>query len=229
MRLDRFLSNLKYNTRSKIGKDIKAGLVKVDGKTILDSHYHLDPSKNIVHYDGELVIYREIVNLAIYKPIGFLSANKDDRHQVITSLLKDPYDRFTFKIAGRLDLDSEGLLILTTSGTLVNEITNPKKIISKRYLVKTNLDLSNFETLLEGVIIKDGKNEDFLAKAKSIKRLASAYFEIEITEGKFHQVKRMFNKLGAEVINLKRVQIGKLKLGTLKPGEYREFMEDEVI
>lgn len=228
MRLDRFLSNLKYGSRSNLGKEIKKGFVKVNNKVITDSHYKINPNKDIIHYLDELVIYRDQVNLVINKPKGYLSANKDNMHEVVINLLKYPYTKFDFKIAGRLDLDSEGLLILTTSGSLVNEITNPNKKKPKTYLVKTLDDIDNYSNLLEGVIIKDGKGLDYLAKALNIKRLGACLFEIIIDEGKFHQVKRMFKALETEVISLKRTKVGNLELGNLKLGEYREFEEGEI-
>lgn len=228
MRLDKFLSNLKYGSRTDVAKDIKKGLVKVNNEVITNSHYKINPSKDLVYFNDELVIFREIVNLMVNKPKGYLSANKDDLHEVVLSLLKHPYTKFDFKIAGRLDLDSEGLLILTTSGNLVNEITNPNKKVQKTYLINTLTDISNYQKLLEGVIIKDGKGNDYLAKALSIHKISANYFEIVIDEGKFHQVKRMFRALDTEVVNLKRIKVGNLELGELEVGSYREFEKGEI-
>lgn len=228
MRLDKFLSNLKYGSRSDVSKDIKKGLVKVNNNIITNSHYKIDEVNDLVYFNDELVIYREIVNLIVNKPKGYLSANKDEMHDVVISLLKHPYDKFDFKIAGRLDLDSEGLLILTTSGSLVNEITNPNKKVPKTYLVNTLTDIENYKNLLEGVIIKDGKGDDYLAKALNIERISNSYYQIVIDEGKFHQVKRMFRALDTEVTNLKRIKIGNLELNDLELGNYREFEKDDI-
>lgn len=229
MRLDKFLSNLKLGSRKEITKDIKKGLVKVDNVVIYDNGFKIDPKNNKVEYNNKLVTFRENINIAIYKPKGYLSANIDQMHQVVISLLPLQYQSYDFKIAGRLDLDSEGLLILTTNGNLVSQITNPRKQIEKTYVVETNLDIDNFESLLDGVIIKDGKNNNYLAKAIKITKFSSKKFEIVISEGKFHQVKRMFKYLGTEVTGLKRIQIGKLKLGDLKPGEYFEFKREDIL
>lgn len=229
MRIDKFLSNLKYGSRSNIGTDIKKGLVKINDKIITDSHFKINPLKDKVFYNNILVPYFKNLNLMIYKPVGYLSANTDNLHEVVVSLIKDPFDKYDLKIAGRLDLDSEGLLILTNTGSFAHKITSPNSKIAKIYEVKTDNTNLNYEKMLDGVIIKDKDNVDFLAKALKIIKIGDNLFEITIDEGKFHQVKRMFKALEMNVINLKRIQIGKLKLGDLKPGEYRMFDEDELL
>lgn len=229
MRIDKFLSNLKYGSRSNIGIDIKKGLVKINDKIITDSHFKINPLKDKVFYNNILVPYFKNLNLMIYKPKGYLSANTDNLHEVVVSLIKDPFDKYDLKIAGRLDLDSEGLLILTNTGSFAHKITSPNSKIAKIYEVKTDNTNLNYEKMLDGVIIKDKDNVDFLAKALKIIKIGDNLFEITIDEGKFHQVKRMFKALEMNVINLKRIQIGKLKLGDLKPGEYRMFDEDELL
>ncbi|MCR1809400.1 pseudouridine synthase [Haploplasma modicum] len=229
MRIDKFLSNLKYGSRSNIGTDIKKGLVKINDKIITDSHFKVNPLKDKVFYNNILVPYFKNLNLMIYKPVGYLSANTDNLHEVVVSLIKDPFDKYDLKIAGRLDLDSEGLLILTNIGSFAHKITSPNSKIAKIYEVKTDNTNLNYEKMLDGVIIKDKDNVDFLAKSLKIIKIGDNLFEITIDEGKFHQVKRMFKALEMNVINLKRIQIGKLKLGDLKPGEYRMFDEDELL
>ncbi|HHT55457.1 MAG TPA: rRNA pseudouridine synthase, partial [Acholeplasma sp.] len=213
MRIDRFLSNLKYGSRSEMTKAVKKGLVKVNDKIITDSHLKIDPNKDIIHFNDELVSYYDIINIMIYKPIGYLSANKDNLHKVVLDLIEDNYKRLDLKIAGRLDLDSEGLLILTTSGKFAHFITSPNNKINKVYEVILDNDITNYEMLLEGVLIKDGKNEEYLAKALDIKKVEDKKYLITLDEGKFHQVKRMFLALNTKVINLKRISIGNLKLG----------------
>src|SRR5690554_6514487 len=228
MRIDRFLSNLKYGSRSEMTKAIKNGLVKINGNVITNSHIKIDPNKDIIHFNDELVYYYDIINIMIYKPIGYLSANKDNLHKVVLDLIEDNYKRLDLKIAGRLDLDSEGLLILTTSGKFAHFITSPNNKINKVYEVILDNDITNYEILLEGVLIKDGKNEEYLAKALDIKKVEDKKYLITLDEGKFHQVKRMFLALNTKVINLKRISIGNLKLGNLKPGEYITFKKEEL-
>lgn len=228
MRIDRHLSNLKYGTRSEMTKAIKSGLVKVNDKVITNSHLKIDPNKDIIYFNDELVYYYDIINIMIYKPIGYLSANKDNMHKVVVDLIEDKYKRLDLKIAGRLDLDSEGLLILTTSGSYAHFITSPNNKINKVYQVITEDDIDNYNLLLEGVVVKDGKSEEYLAKAIDIKKITNNKYEITIDEGKFHQVKRMFLALNTKVLNLKRIQIGNLNLGNLQPGEYITFEKGEL-
>lgn len=228
MRIDRFLSNLKYGSRSEMTKAVKAGLVRVNDKIINNSHLKIDPKSDKIYFNDELVYYYDIINIMIYKPIGYLSANKDNLHKVVIDLVDDKYKRLDLKIAGRLDLDSEGLLILTTSGKFAHFVTSPNNKINKVYEVITEDDVINYNLLLDGVIIKDGKNEEYLAKAIDIKRVDEKKYLITIDEGKFHQVKRMFFALNTKVVNLKRIQIGNLKLGNLKPGEYKMFEKEEL-
>lgn|SRR5690554_1029127 len=228
MRIDRHLSNLKYGTRSEMTKAIKSGLVKVNDKVITNSHLKIDPNKDIIYFNDELVYYYDIINIMIYKPVGYLSANKDNMHKVVVDLIEDKYKRLDLKIAGRLDLDSEGLLILTTSGSYAHFITSPNNKINKVYEVITEDDIDNYNLLLEGVVVKDGKSEEYLAKAIDIKKITNNKYEITIDEGKFHQVKRMFLALNTKVLNLKRIQIGNLNLGNLQPGEYITFEKGEL-
>ena len=228
MRIDRHLSNLKYGTRSEMTKAIKSGLVKVNDKVITNSHSKIDPNKDIIYFNDELVYYYDIINIMIYKPVGYLSANKDNMHKVVVDLIEDKYKRLDLKIAGRLDLDSEGLLILTTSGSYAHFITSPNNKINKVYEVITEDDIDNYNLLLEGVVVKDGKSEEYLAKAIDIKKITNNKYEITIDEGKFHQVKRMFLALNTKVLNLKRIQIGNLNLGNLQPGEYITFEKGEL-
>jgi len=229
MRIDKFLANLKYGSRSDITKAVKKGLVKINKKTITNSHIKIDPNKDLVYFNDELVKYYDELNIMLYKPEGYLSANSDLMHKVVLDLIDGEFYRYDLKIAGRLDLDSEGLLILTKSGKFAHFITSPNNKIKKVYEVIIDEPINNANTLLDGVIIKDGKGNDFKAKALSLEKINDNTYIITIDEGKFHQVKRMFKALNTNVINLKRIQIGNLKLEGLNPGEYRLFRKDELL
>ncbi|NLK12899.1 MAG: rRNA pseudouridine synthase [Candidatus Phytoplasma sp.] len=228
-RLDQFLSQLKYGSRSEVEKMIKQGLVTVNGVIAKSGRHKIDPLVCEVHMNGQKVFYKEPIDIILYKPQGYISSNKDERYPSVINLIKAPYDRFDFKIAGRLDWDTEGLLILTTDGKLVQKITHPNKKIPKVYEVK--LDKSYQEEiinqLLKGVEIKDGKNETYLAKALKLEYQKDLIY-ITIDEGKFHQVKRMFSSVGYEVIKLKRIKIGHLDLSNLSVGEYKEFNRNDI-
>lgn len=229
MRIDKYLSNLKYGSRSEVRTFIKNGLVKINNKVINDSHFKIDPNKDLIHFDNEEIIYFDELNIMLNKPCGYLSANKDDLHKVAIDLIKEPYNRYDLKIAGRLDLNSSGILLLTTNGKLAHILTSPNSKIDKEYEVVIDKSINNYNDLLKGVIIKDGKNNDYLAKALKINKINDKTFHIVINEGKFHQVRRMFLYLGANVLKLKRVRYGNLTLGDLKEGEYKLFKREDVL
>lgn len=229
MRLDKLLSNLKYGSRKDVKNLIKEHAIMINGEIATSPSVKINPSKDLILIYDEEVVYHKLINLMINKPQGYLSANKDNMHQTVIELLSSDLQRYDFKIAGRLDLDSEGLLILTTSGKFVHQVSNPNYKINKVYEVILNEPISDFTELLKGVIIKDGNNMDYLATALEISIIDETKLHITINEGKFHQVKRMFRKIGFEVVNLKRIKIGNLELGDLKSGEYRTFMEEELL
>jgi 16S rRNA pseudouridine516 synthase len=228
MRIDKFLSNLKYGSRKEIKDFLKDEEVTVNQKRVLDPTTDINPSLEEIYLNGEKIFYQDQVNLAVYKPKGFLSANHDKMHPCITELIQAPYNRFEYGIAGRLDIDSEGLLILTTDGELAHHIMHPKTHMEKTYEVTLDREFKSAKTLLKGVTIKDGKDHEYLAKAISIET-DQLKVTIVIDEGKFHQVKRMFIAVGYEVLNLKRTKIGKLSIGDLAEGHYLSFERNELI
>lgn len=231
IRLDRLLVNMKFGSRKEVQDLIKNGEVYVNGKIETKKDRKLNPTNDKVVVLGEELYYKDEIILAVNKPIGYLSANIDPMHPVIIDLLKEPYHRHNFKIAGRLDLDSEGLLILTTSGHTVHEITNPNKKIVKTYEVTTDeiIDIKMLNRLLEPIKILDGNNDFYITKALEVKLLSDKMALISLDEGKFHQVKRMFRAIGYEVINLKRIKIGKYLMPNIKPGEYLEIKKDDIL
>src|SRR5690606_25815613 len=138
-----FLSNLKYGSRSEMTKAIKKGLVRVNDTIIYDSHYKLDLENEVVYFNDELVEYFRQVNIMIYKPRGYLSANRDNKHTVVFELLEEKYQRMDLKIAGRLDIDAEGLLILTSDGKFQYKITSPNYKVGKVYEVTISEPINN--------------------------------------------------------------------------------------
>lgn len=227
MRIDKLLSQLKYGSRSQMKDFFDLNEVKVNGKQIFNGRLDVDPNQDIIEINQEKLIYKFPLFIMLNKPKGYLSANKDTKYPCAIDLIQLPYSRFDLSIAGRLDLDSEGLLILTNDGSFLHQITHPKSHMPKTYLVLLDRIFLHSDELYQGVMIKDGKDQFYLAKALKIE-VEDLYVKIIIDEGKFHQIKRMFKAVGYEVINLKRIQIGSLKLGDLKPGEYRLFEKDEL-
>ncbi len=227
MRIDKFLSNLKYGSRSQIKDFLSQHRVTSEGIRILSTKFDINPNQDIIYVDENPIFYKYPIYLAINKPVGYLSANRDAFYPCVVDLLKEPYHRFDYAIAGRLDIDSEGLLILTTDGSFAHQITLPKSHVPKTYEVLLNRDFDQHVALSEGVTVKDGRNQEYVAQALTISsKLNQAW--ITIDEGKFHQVKRMFEAVGYLVLKLKRIQIGNLKLNDLPYGEYQEFRKEEL-
>ena len=229
MRLDKFLAECGFGTRSEVKKLIKSGLVVVAGKENPKPESVVDPEADKVFVGGKEARYRKFVYLMLNKPSGYVSATWDKRLPVVTDLLPEEYRHFDVFPVGRLDIDTEGLLLLTNDGDLSHRLLSPKKHVPKTYIAKTEklsteLDV---EAFLSGMDLGD-----FVAKPGVLKILSETepYFaEVTISEGKFHQVKRMFEKRGNKVLYLKRIKMKDLCLDeSLCLGEIRELTEAEI-
>lgn len=220
MRIDKMLSQLNYGSRQDIKKMAKKGLIYCNQKVVTDVSLHVDPEIDEIMINQEVVFYRHTFLLKIYKPIGYECTHKKTLYPSVIDLIENPYQRFDLKIAGRLDVDAEGLVLITNDGALQHQITHPKKHLVKYYEVTLDQPFHHEKALLNGVSIKDGHNEPYIAKALSIESQDS-YVKITIDEGKFHQIKRMFEAVGYHVTHLKRTQIGTITLEDLKPGMYQ--------
>ena len=229
MRLDKLLSNLKYGSRKEVGSLIKQGFVWRNGEVLNDPGANVDPIQDEIRIGEDLVFYRDQVVLMMNKPRGVVSANADSREETVIDLLEEKYWRLDLNIAGRLDKDTEGLLLLTNSGLLLHEIISPKKDVFKTYLTTLRDPIGDLSRLEKGVEILDGKNQAFTTKPAHVEVIDKTHVRLSIQEGKYHQVRRMFEVLGNEVLELKREQIGSLALDPqLKPGEARELTDKEV-
>lgn len=229
-RIDKILSNFGFGTRKEIKGLVKNGLVTVDGVKVKDPGEHVDPSVSRIEANGELLIYREFVYVMMNKPKGVISATHDNKLTTALDILPSKFQCFDLFPAGRLDIDTEGLLLLTNDGQLAHEILSPKKHVPKRYYadvfgIVTKEDIEAFQ---QGVILDDGY-KTLPAKLIIIESGEVSKIELVIYEGKFHQVKRMFESVGKKVIYLKRIEMGKLRLDeNLKPGECKELTKDQV-
>jgi len=231
MRIDKFLAHATGCSRSDVKKFIKQKVVAIDGTIIRDAGTKVNTSKQIVTLFDEPIHYQVLVYLMMNKPQGYLSATSDLMDETVLDLLDESYLRYDLSVAGRLDKNTEGLLILTNDGQLIHEVITPKKEVYKKYLaqVEGNLSEIDCEKLESGVEILDGKNQAFTTKPAKVNVIGSGEVEIEICEGKFHQVKRMFAAVGCKVTYLKRLSIGGLYLDSeLALGEYRELEEQEI-
>ena len=228
MRLDKFLSNMKYGTRNEVSKQIKKGHVLLNGTVCKDSKLKIKPESDIVTIHGEDVFYKETVLLMLNKPAGYISANTDGLHKTVLELITEPYSRFDLSIAGRLDIDTEGLLLLTNNGQLLHDIISPNKNVYKTYFVRVNEGFDP-SLLLKEYEILDGRNHPYIPALPKVKRISDTEFELSIKEGKFHQVKRMVSHFERTVIYLKRISIGNLVLDeTLPLGEFKEVNQKNI-
>lgn len=212
MRLDKLLSNLGYGSRTDIKKLCKGQQVLVNGEYIKQSDLHIDPEKDVIKVFGNEVFYRENITLMINKPQGYICSNHDETYPSLLKLLDEKYQRLPFNFAGRLDYDTEGLVIITTDGNLIHRIISPKKEVYKKYYVKVKKPLVNEERLETPLTLLDGKNDTYITKNAKVEKIDDYSLYLSICEGKFHQVKRMLEAIDNEVVFLKRVAIGNLLL-----------------
>lgn len=229
-RLDKILSNYGFGSRKELKTVFKAGNVTVDGKVVKDSGMHVDPEASEIIINGEKLQYKKYVYLMLNKPVGVISATEDKVHRTVVDLVPPEYEHFDLFPAGRLDIDTEGFVLLTNDGQLAHDILAPRKHVPKRYFAKiegrvTEEDIIKFR---EGIVLEDGY-KCLPAELVIIKQGEISDIEIMIVEGKFHQIKRMFEAVDKMVVYLKRLQMGGLRLDdSLKPGELRELTEGEL-
>ncbi|MED1488734.1 pseudouridine synthase [Bacillus smithii] len=230
MRIDRMLANLGYGSRKEVKSLLKKGAVLVNGAPVKDGKTHVQPQTDKVEVLGEIVHYKEFVYFMMNKPAGVISATEDLYEETVVDLL-DPKDQvFQPFPVGRLDKDTEGLLLLTNDGQLAHLLLSPKKHVPKTYfaVIAGEVTENDRNVFSKGVELDDG----YVTKPAQLNILQSgirSHIELTITEGKFHQVKRMFEAVGKRVIYLKRLKMGPLTLDEeLKLGEYRELRQEEI-
>lgn len=225
MRLDKFLCDCKLGTRSQIKKDIKSGLVTVNDVKILKPEQHIDENADRICYKGQPCVYEKYVYYMLNKPAGVVSATEDQHEQTVIDLLGQQKRDDLFPV-GRLDKDTEGLLLITNDGPLAHDLTSPAKHVEKEYEchLAQPFDDRQKEQLEQGVDI----GEKALTKPATVHILEEKKIVLTITEGKFHQVKRMLSAVGNEVIYLKRLRMGALTLDeSLPKGSFRRLTEEE--
>lgn len=233
LRIDKMLSNIGLGSRKQIKADAKSGLIKVNGEIVKDSSRIIDTEKDEVKYKNETIRYVKYIYLMMNKPAGVVSATEDNYDETVVDLLDDKDKFYAPFPVGRLDKDTEGMLILTNDGILAHNLLSPKKHVDKSYYAKVSgaVTEKDAEAFAEGVFLDDGYKTmpaglDILSKDEESN---TSECRVTIKEGKFHQVKRMFQAVGKEVIYLKRMSMGRLKLDeALEPGEYRHLTDEEV-
>ncbi|MBC2249777.1 pseudouridine synthase [Listeria cossartiae subsp. cayugensis] len=227
MRLDKLLSHTGFGSRKEVKPLLKSGAVVVNGTIQKDSKTQVNPDKDQITVHGTPVVYQEFVYFMLHKPQNVVSATEDNVSETVIDLLAqedtltDPFP------VGRLDKDTEGLLIITNDGTLAHNLLSPKKHIDKTYYAKIDGDVTaeDVEAFAAGIELDDG----YTCKPARLEIITPNEIKVTIQEGKFHQVKRMFAARGKTVSYLKRISMGNLQLDeSLALGEYRPLTEAEL-
>ena len=230
MRLDKFLCETGFGTRSQVKELLKKGLVTVNGVAAKKPEQKIDEHKDQITCQGKTASYEKYVYYMLHKPAGVVSATEDKREKTVLDLLKSEDRRDGIFPVGRLDKDTEGFLLLTDDGDLAHRLLSPRKHVDKTYYAKIagSVTEAHIERFREGLDIGDEKK----TLPAMLKILASktetSEIRITIHEGRFHQVKRMFEAVGCKVTYLKRLSMGAVALDeTLAPGDYRPLNEKE--
>lgn len=226
MRLDKYLAHAGIGTRKEVKQLIRKKRVCVNGDIVTKDDIHIDEVQDQIEIDGLLISYDQVVYIMLHKPCDVVSAVRDELHTTVMDCIDVMLPPGCFPV-GRLDIDTEGLLLITNDGQLSHCLLSPKHHIAKTYYVELEKPLSECDilTLEEGSIVLD---DEVVQKAEMM-RVSEKQCYITIYEGKFHQVKRMFHAVNNEVLFLKRVSMGSLKLDeALEAGQWRYLQKEEV-
>lgn len=227
MRLDKYLANAGCGTRSEVKQLLKKGQVRVNGEAVKKPEQKVDPGRDEICCEGNRILLQEFQYYMLNKPAGYVSATRDLYQPAVLELIKVPGKEGLFPV-GRLDIDTEGLLLLTNDGALAHELLSPRKHVDKRYFARLDRPAAggDVKAFQEGLEIGEKKKT---LPAKLELGEDGTQVQVTIREGKFHQIKRMFQAVGKQVIYLKRLSMGSLTLDEgLKPGEWRELTEQEI-
>ncbi len=226
MRLDKFLSETGTATRSESKKTARTGGVTLNGKAVRDLSVHINPETDAVTYLGKTIIYQKYVYIMMNKPDGVISATEDGNETTVLELLPEKYRKMDIFPCGRLDKNTLGLLILTNNGALAHRLLSPKCHVEKTYRFECERPLTaeDAELLCRGVDI----GEKSSTQPAKLKLFSDRSGEISVTEGKFHQIKRMFQAVCNKITYLERVRFADIPLDPkLERGEWRELTEQE--
>ncbi len=226
MRLDKFLCEMNIGSRSEVKALLKQGLVTLNGAPVCSPNQKIDPKLDTVCFQGKQLEYRAHEYFMLHKPAGYVTATEDKHDKTIMELLPENRRKDLFPV-GRLDKDTEGLLLITNDGALAHGLLTPKNLIPKTYLVHIAAPLNpeQITALTEGVDIGEKK----LTQPAKVEVIDEYHIHLTIHEGKFHQVKRMLQAVDNRVIYLKRLTFGPLNLDPdLKPGQCRRLTSSEL-
>lgn len=235
LRIDKYLADCGIGTRSEVKKYIKNKLITVNGEVVSKPDIKVDEGIDNICFKGQLITYEKYVYYLLHKPAGCVTAKQDNVHKTVMEYFPEEIRAKDIAPVGRLDLDTEGLLLFTNDGPLTHHLLSPTHHIPKTYyaVLDNEVAISAVEQFKEGVDIGDDKPtlpaELVILPTKTDYDGNNVYSaEMTIHEGRFHQVKRMFEAVGCTVTYLKRLSMGSLTLGNLAKGEYRKLTEEEV-
>lgn len=225
-RLDKLLGHMAVGSRKEIKAMAKAGRIVVDGVTVRDPGVQVDPQSAAIIVDGQPVAYQKHFYVLLHKPGGVITATDDPRQKTVLDVLPEELKHRDLFPVGRLDKETEGLLLLTTDGDLGHRLLSPKWHVPKRYLARVDapLEESDPDAFAAGIELEDG----YVTLPGRLEITAPQEGIVTIHEGKYHQVKRMFEARGKRVVYLKRLSMGPLSLGDLPYGESRPLSEEEI-
>lgn len=232
IRLDKYLADMSIGTRQEVKKYIRQGRVKINEDIIKKPEYKIREDEDEVTFDGAPVAYETFEYYMLNKPAGVISATEDKRDKTVLDLIKEKKRKDLFPV-GRLDKDTEGLLLITNDGALAHRLLSPKKHVDKCYYAEISGGVTEDDVRVFKERINIGTQEEpewtMPAELKILEKDTVSRIRLTIREGKFHQVKRMFLAVGKEVVYLKRERMGALVLDEeLAPGEYRKLTDSEL-
>ncbi|BGE82134.1 16S rRNA uridine-516 pseudouridylate synthase [Staphylococcus petrasii] len=225
MRLDKFLANMGVGTRTEVKQLLKKGNIEVNQKVEKSPKTQINPEQDEISVNGEQIEYIDHIYIMLNKPKGYISATHDDSAQTVIDLIPE-YQHLDIFPVGRLDKDTEGLLLITNDGQFNHNLMSPTKHVSKTYEVVSKFPIKESDILAfeKGIELSDGP-----VKPAQLVKVNETISHVTIYEGKYHQVKRMFHAIENEVLELKRLKIANLAIdGNLQSGEYRLLTDEEI-
>lgn len=224
MRLDKYICSCGIGTRNQVKKIIKDKQITINDNIVTIIDYDVDENTDIVKYNNQVLVYEKYHYFMINKPMGYVTSTKD-KNKTVMDLISE-FSQYNLVPVGRLDKDTEGLLLITDDGELVHELTSPKKHMPKTYYVEleNNLSETDIQKLEKGIPL-----DDFITSPAIVELITPKTIYLTIYEGRFHQVKRMMHYVDNQVIYLKRVKMGPIVLDTnLTIGSYRKLTKEEI-
>lgn len=228
IRLDKLLKDCGIGSRKEVKDYIRKGLVKVNDTIIKNDDFKVNEEKDVIKFDDETITYEKFVYIMLNKPAGVVSATYDNKDKTVLDLI-DEYKHMDLFPFGRLDKDTEGLLIISNDGKLAHDLLSPKKHVDKKYYVEVEgiVNEEDILTFKQGITYDDEICKPAILEIIESNNISKCY--VTISEGKYHQVKKMFESVNKKVIYLKRITFGNISLdNNLKLGEYRKLTDEEI-